>query len=179
MKRGPFEVKNSKIVYKNPWIEVREDKVIRPNGQEGIFGTVEAPVGTTIVALTKNHQVYLVKEYHYAQDSTTYELPSGGVDEKESVLEASKRELREETGLTAKKWTNLGVIDSFTVIFRAPNHMFLAEELEEGEAQDPEKDLIKLEKKPFNKVLEMVETGEITHAASVAAILKVARLKGF
>jgi 8-oxo-dGTP pyrophosphatase MutT (NUDIX family) len=179
MKRGPFQVKGSKIVYKNPWIEVREDKVIRPSGEKGIFGTVQAPIGSTICALTKASHVYLVREYHYAQDSSAFELPSGGVDEKETPLKAAKRELKEETGLTARKWTYLGVINPFTVIFRAPNNLFLAEDLTEGEAEDEEKDLIRIEKLPFKKVLELVEKGEITHAASVAAILKTARLKRF
>ena len=179
MKRGPFEVKKTKGIYKNDWIEVREDEVIRPNGNKGVFGIVEGASGASVVALTKENEVYLTKEYRYAQDATTYELPSGAMDKGETPLEAAKRELKEETGLTAKKWTDLGVIEPLTVVLKSPNYIFLAEDLEEGEAEDEERDLIELERVPFEKALEMVSKGEITHAASVVAILKIAKLKNF
>lgn len=179
MKRGPFEVKDSKIVYKNPWIEVREDQVIRPNGKEGIFGTVSGASGSSIVILTKELDTYLVKEFHYATNTTNFELPSGAIDENETYLEAAKRELKEETGLEAREWTDLGMINPLTVVLNSPNHMFLAEGVSEGEVHDEEKDLIELVKMPFKEALAMMERGEITHGASVVAILKVARLKGF
>jgi len=169
MKRGPFEVLKSKEIYKNPWIKVREDKVIRPGGEEGLFGIVEGASGSSVVALTKDDKVYLVKEYHYAQNETTYEVPSGGIDKDETPLESAKRELKEETGLTANKWTDLGYINPLTVV---------AEELEEGEILDKEKDLIEVTKISFKEALNMVLNGEITHSASVVAIPKTARLKG-
>jgi len=178
MKRGPFEVLKSKEIYKNPWIKVREDKVIRPGGEEGLFGIVEGASGSSVVALTKDDKVYLVKEYHYAQNETTYEVPSGGIDKDETPLESAKRELKEETGLTANKWTDLGYINPLTVVLKAPNYLFLAEELEEGEILDKEKDLIEVTKISFKEALNMVLNGEITHSASVVAIPKTARLKG-
>ncbi len=178
-KRGPFKVTSSKEVYKNNWIRVREDLVIRPSGERGIFGVVKAFIGVTTLALTDDNYVYLVKEYHYAQDETNLELPSGGVDFGETPHEAAKRELEEETGVTAKKWTKLGYIEPLTVVLNAPNYLFLAENLKEGEPSDKEKDLIEVVKLPFKKVLDMVLKGEITHSASVSTILKVARLKGF
>ncbi len=177
MKRGPFEVTSKKRVYKNRWIEVHEDKVVRPNGTKGVFGIVEGNSGSTVAALNNENEIYLAKEYHYAQDATTYELPSGAIDDGETPIDAAKRELKKETGLTAKKWTDLGVINPLTVVLRAPNHMFLAEDLEKGEAEDSEKALIQLEKVLFEKVLTMVSKGEITHTASVVAILKVAKSK--
>ncbi|OGY24863.1 MAG: hypothetical protein A2Y57_01000 [Candidatus Woykebacteria bacterium RBG_13_40_7b] len=178
MKHGPFEVLNSKEIYKNPWIKVQEDQVIWPDDKKGIFGVVEAKEGATILALTPDDQVYLVKEFHYAQNEYAYEAPSGGIDRGETPLKAAKRELKEETGLTAKKWTYLGFINPMTVFLRSPNHMFLAEELEEGEAAEEEKDLIELKKFPFKKVVKMIDDGEITHSATVVAVLKVAKLKG-
>lgn len=179
MKRGPFEVLKSKKIYKNPWIDVREDQVIWPSGKKGIFSVVEAKEGSTILALTPDAQVYLVKEFHYAQNEYAYEAPSGGIDRGETPLQTAKRELKEETGLVAKKWTNLGFIDPMTVFLRSPNHIFLAEELEEGRPDDQEKALIELKKFSFKDVLTMINKGEITHSATIVAVLKVARLKGF
>jgi len=178
MKRGPFEVTGSKQIYKNPWIEVREDQVIRPSGEKGAFGIVETLPGSAILVLTKDNEVYLVKEFHYAQGLETYELPGGASDPGEDPLETAKRELKEETGIVAKKWTDLGFVNPLTVVLKSPNYMFLAEELEMHEVEDPEADLIKLEKVPLKKALQLVLEGEITHSASVAAILKVARMKG-
>ncbi|MEX0616285.1 MAG: NUDIX hydrolase [Candidatus Woykebacteria bacterium] len=177
MKRGPFKIKSSKLIYKNDWIEVREDEIIRPNGKEGVFGIVEGASGSSIVALTKDNEVYLTEEYRYAQDKITYELPSGAIDKGETPLDSAKRELKEETGLTANKWADLGYINPLTVILKSLNYMFLAEQLREGEAEDEESDLIELKKVSLIKCLEMIEKGQITHAASVVAILKVAKLK--
>lgn len=177
-KRGPFKVTGSKQIYKNNWISVREDSVIRPGGERGIFGVVEASHGSTILALTSDNQVYLVKEYHYAQGKKNLELPSGGGDAGETPLSAAKRELHEETGISAKKWTELGFIEPLTVFLNSPNYLFLAENLEVGEPHNEEKDLIEVVKLPFKKVLDMVMKGEITHSATVAATLKVARIKG-
>lgn len=177
--RGPFKIISSKQIYKNKWINLREDRVIRPGGDKGVFGIVEGASGSSVLALTSNNQVVLAKEYHYAQDATTYELISGAIDKGETPLDAAKRELKEESGLTAKNWTDLGVVNPLTVVLKSLNYMFLAEDLEQGKAEGEEKDLIKVKKFPFKKVLEMVNNGEITHAASVVAILKVESLKGF
>ena len=87
-----------------------------------------------------------------------------------------KEELRNQV------FMNFPKVESFKTRFYCqipPNYMFLAEDLEVGEAEDEEIDLIKLEKVPFEQALKMVESGEITHAASVVTILKIARLKGF
>jgi 8-oxo-dGTP pyrophosphatase MutT (NUDIX family) len=178
MKRGPFEVTDSKTVYKNPWIEVKEDKVVWPNGKKGLFGTIDYTSGVSILSLTPNNEIYLNQEFHYAVGNDQLELPSGGVDSGETPLEAAQRELKEEIGVTAKSWTELGHIDPLTTILSCPNYLFLAENVLEGEATGEEKEMIKLIKLPFREVLQKVDIGEITHAATVVAILKVANLKG-
>ena len=118
-KRGPFKVKSSATIYKNPWIEVREDKVIRPDGTEDIFGTVDYNPGVSIVVLTENNEIYLVKEYDYVLDEVGIKLPTGGIDKGESALQAAKRELLEETGCESKNWIDLGLIQPFTMIIKS------------------------------------------------------------
>lgn len=167
--RGPYTVKSSNVVYKNPWIEVKEEKVIRPDGNEGIFGTIDYGKGVCIVALTKKKEIYLVKEFCYAINELGIMLPTGGVDAGETSLVAAKRELREETGVVAKKWKKLGLVHPLTMILSCPHELFLVTDLEKFEKEEAELELIKV---PFEKAFMMVLDGKIQHAPSCVAILK-------
>lgn len=175
--KNPFTLIDSKAIYKNPWIQVREDKVIRPGGKEGIFGVVTMVAGSTVLPLTSDGYVYLTKEYKYAIGSESTELISGAIDGDETPLEAAQRELQEETGLIAEKWTDLAVVDPFTTVVLSPNHMFLAENLTTDETNLDEGEVINLEKVTFKEALRMVMDGEITHGATCVVILKTALLR--
>ncbi len=106
--KGPWQVINTDIKYENPWISVREDKVIRPDGKQGIFGVVTMVAGSSVLPVDEKGNVFLTKEYHYGVERTTIEVVSGAIDEGESPLEAAKRELKEEVGLVATTWTAQG-----------------------------------------------------------------------
>lgn len=170
---NPFQLKSTREVYKNPWIRVREDSVIRPDGNDGIFGIIEMQPGATVVALTPDKEILLAREYKYAVQRYTLECISGGANEGELILDAAKRELLEETGAQSENWTDLGVLDPFTSIILGPNHMFLAQEIKFlGEQNTDGGEIIELVRIPFNEAVNKVRAGEITHGASVAAILK-------
>lgn len=175
--KNPFTLIDSKEIYKNPWIQVREDNVIRPGGKEGIFGIVTMVAGSTVLPLTSDGYVYLTKEYKYAIGSESTELISGAIDKDETALEAAQRELQEETGLIAEKWTDLAVVDPFTTVVQSPNHIFLAENLITDKTNLDEGEVINLEKVPFKEALRMVMDGEITHGATCVVILKTALLR--
>lgn len=169
MKKGPYKILGSKIVYKNPWISVIEDIVIRPDGKEGIFGVVDYGSGVSVVALDETNQIYLIKEYYYAVERYALEIPSGGIDAGETPLEAAKKELLEEAGITAKTWIELGFTDPLTMILKSPAYLFLAKDLQI--VQDPEKE-IEVTRVPFEEAYQMVMDSLITHAPSCVAILK-------
>lgn len=172
--KNPFEIVESKDIYTNPWISVREDTVLRPGGAKGIFGTITMKPGVTVVPLTESGDIYLVQEYKYAVGAYTVECMSGGIDVGESILEAAQRELREEVGAESCEWLDMGRLDPFTGIILSPNHIFIAQNItfsDTNHSNDPG-EIVTTVCIPFEKAFDMAMKGEITHAASVAGILK-------
>ncbi len=172
LKKGPWTVVDTKELYSNPWISVREDKVIRPDGKEGIFGIVTMRPGVSILPIDQSGNVYLIEQYRYTVERKTIEVASGGIDDREDVMAAAKRELKEETGITAKKWISLGVVDPLTAVVSSPNYLFLAKELTLGKANPEGTENIKLIKVPLEQAVRWVNGGTITHSVSATLILK-------
>ena len=176
-RKGPWTVLESRVVYKNPWMEVREDKVITPGGKDGRYGSMKLKSGVSIIALDAKKNVYLTKEYHYGIGKTTLEAVSGGQEKGHSPLQTAKRELLEEAGLKARKWTPLGRADALTTYLAAPMRLYLAEDLAQHEQELEEVEVIEVVKMPLKKALKLIDDGTITHAATIIALLKVAILK--
>jgi 8-oxo-dGTP pyrophosphatase MutT (NUDIX family) len=175
---NPFAITDTREVYKNRWMTVREDKVIRPGGQPGIFGVVQMVAGASVLPVTEKDTVWLVREYKYAIERPSLEVISGGVDGDEAPLECAKRELQEEAGLIAARWDDLGRLDPFTTVIRSPNHMFIARGLTVVDATPDPGEHLELVELTFSEAIELVMRGEITHGASCTTILKAARIFG-
>ena len=173
IKKGPWTVVDSKNVYSNRWINVKEDKVIQPDGKDGIFGVITMKPGVSIIPIDDQGYVYLTEEYHYAVERETMEAISGGINNNESKLEAAKRELLEEAGIQAKEWVDMGVVDPFTSVINSPNSLYLAKNLSFSKANHDGTEKIKIIKVSFNKAVDWVMQGVITHSATVALILKI------
>lgn len=169
MGKNSYKILSSKTVYKNKWIRVKEDVVISPSGEEKVFGTVDNGTGVQIVALNDKKEVYLIKEYYYVLKEFGIQTPAGGVEKGDTPLDAAKKELKEETGVTARKWIPLGMIHPLTMIIKSPQYMFLALDTKEGAKEEEEIEVIKM---PFEKACEMALDGSITFAPSCIALLK-------
>jgi 8-oxo-dGTP pyrophosphatase MutT (NUDIX family) len=169
--KNPWQVISSKQVYDNPWIAVREDQVIRPDGEPGVYGVVHFKnVAVGILALEEDH-IYLVGQYRYPLDLYSWEIPEGGCPEGEEPLRAAQRELREETGLEARHWRRLGeaylsnsVADEYAV-------WFLATGLVPGEQRPEGTEALAMRRLPLREVLDMALSGQITDALSLVAIM--------
>lgn len=175
---NPWKTLATRVVYADPWLRLREDTVVRPDGQDGIYAVVELRPSGGIVALNDADEVALVAQWRYPLGRMSVEIPTGGSEASDpDMLAAAKRELREETGLTARSWRELGFLDNSNGSTTDIAQMFLATGLEAGaDAQDPEEQII-LSWMPFGHVVEKVLAGSITESVSVAAILKVEMLR--
>ena len=178
MSENPWQTLGTRAVYANSWLRLREDTVIRPDGQQGIYGVVEMNPTVGVVALNDISEIALVAQWRYTLGRMSVEIPTGGSESSDrSVVAAAQRELREETGLSAESWRELGSIDNSNGVTNDVAHMFLATGLEAGaDAQDPAEQVV-LSWLPFGQAVDRVLTGSITESVSVAAILKVELLQ--
>jgi 8-oxo-dGTP pyrophosphatase MutT (NUDIX family) len=168
---------SSKEIYQNPWIEVYEDQVINPRGGKGIYGKVlfkNKAIG--IIPIDSHGNTWLVGQYRYTLNEYSWEIPMGGGDRNHDPLDSARRELKEETGLIASTWTKIMRIHTSNSVTDEEGFIYLAQDLEEGETEFDETEVLEIRKLPFAEALKMVMEGNITDAISVAGILKAARL---
>jgi 8-oxo-dGTP pyrophosphatase MutT (NUDIX family) len=162
---------SSKVVYRNAWISVREDQVVRPDGSPGLYGVVESTPSAFIVALSDTDEVLLVTQDRYPTGTASVEVPAGSAGG-EDPLAAARRELQEETGYVAASWTPIGVLESMNGICTELQHVFLARELtyEGGDAQ-AEDGIVDVQWVPLDEVLARIRDGRITDGQSVSSLL--------
>ena len=173
---NPWKTLGSRQIYKNPWISVREDDVIRPDGKPGIYGVVDTRIATGIVALTEDRQVYLVGQYRYPTKNYSWEIIEGGSEDNQSALETAKRELKEEAGLAAKNWLQLGDEYHLSNCFSSEvGFVFLASGLTEVGAEPEGTEVLQIKKVSFERAIKMVDTGEIKDGVSIVGLLRAER----
>jgi len=175
---NPWKTLSSKEVYDNPWFSVTEHEVINPGGGKGMYGKVSFKnFALGIIPLDDDNNTWLVGQHRYTLDEHSWEIPMGGGPLEHGVLESAKRELQEETGLTAGSWEIVSKIHTSNSVTDELGYVFLARDLKEGKNQleETEGDL-EVWKLPFGEVLHMIDRQEITDALSVAGILRVARM---
>lgn len=173
---NPWKTTEKKSVYENAWIHVREDAVIRPDGIPGIYGIVQfknKAIG--VVPIDDEGYTYLVGQHRYPLDCYSWEIPEGGCPAGEDPLSAAKRELEEETGLTAQEWILIGRSHLSNSVSDEEAFFYLAKGLKQGAPQPEGTEKLSQKKVHFDQAVEMVMNGEITDALSMLGILCVAQ----
>ena len=180
MIENPWKTLNNSIVYENPWIRLEEHEVINPAGNSGIYGKVHFKNrALAIIPIDEAGNTWLIGQYRYPLDIYSWEIPMGGGPLEIDYLESAKRELKEETGLKAEKWTQIMTIHTSNSVTDEEGYVFLAEGLTQGETEFEETEVLQIKTLPFREALEMVMSGEITDSLSIAGILKAARILGY
>lgn len=166
----------SRTVYENPWMRVVEDDVINPSGGRHAYGNIQfLNRAVAIVPLDPDGNTWLVGQHRYTLGSWSWELPMGGAPLEEDPAVGAARELAEETGLKAGRWTEIMRLHTSNSITDEEAIVYVAEDLVAGEPDFGETEDIEIRKLPFAEAVAMVERGEITDGVSVAGILSVAR----
>ena len=175
--KNPWKRRNTKVIYDNPWVTVHHDEVITPGGSDGIYGRVHYKnLAVGIIPLDEEQNTWIVGQYRYPLDIYSWEIPEGGSLHHTDSLDSAKRELKEETGLTASEWTELMTLHTSNSVSDEKAIIYLAQELNEGPSAPEDTEELVIRKLPFSEVVKMVHRGEITDAMSVAGVLKLAHI---
>lgn len=171
--KNPWTTLTAKPQYDNPWIRVVEHDVLKPNGSPGIYGVVRYKnLAIGVIPVHADGSTVLVGQYRYPLDVYSWEIPEGGGARTADPLDSAKRELVEETGLSAGKWLRFIELHLSNSVSDEHAISFLAWDLTEGAAQPDDTEQLQLRRVPFAEAVRMAMAGEITDAMAVAGLLK-------
>jgi 8-oxo-dGTP pyrophosphatase MutT (NUDIX family) len=172
---GPWTRHGRRVAYENPWITVYHDDVTRPDGEAGIYGVVHfANVAVGVVAIDEQDRVAMVGQHRYPFDAISWEIPEGGSPLAEDSLEGARRELLEETGLTARTWREIGRYQLSNSVSDEAAVVYLATDLAHGTATPEGSEQLELRWLPFDEVMAMIGSGQIEDALTVLPLQALA-----
>jgi 8-oxo-dGTP pyrophosphatase MutT (NUDIX family) len=170
--RNPWTTLGRRLVYENAWISVREDQVLRPDGQPGIYGVVHfrnRAVG--VLPVDEDGRIWLVGQYRYPIDRYSWEIPEGGGHDSETTEETARRELREETGLIAGRLELIATSHLSNSVSDEVAAIYRATELVPGPSAPEGSELLQVRRVSWPEAWSMLRSGAITDSMSVIALL--------
>ena len=171
---GPWKRTSRSLVYSNPWAKIYHDNVIHPDGSSGIYGLVDFQHRALgVVAMNEKQEIILVGQHRYPLDEYSWEIPEGGGRFHEVPLEAIQRELKEETGLEAKNWVELGRVHTSNSICNETGYLWLATGLTEGEPDPDPSEEIATKWVSLEEAYTMAFDSRITDALTVTALFRL------
>jgi len=177
----PARVVSSETVYQGPLFRVDKEHVNEPNCPTVIRDIVRHGGSVVILAIDdakkKDPLVVLERQYRHAASQFLYEVPAGKIDPDEDRLAAAKRELAEETGFRAKKWTKLTRYYASPGFLAEWMQVFLAEGLTPGETNLDEDERLDIMLVPFSELLRLIDKGEIHDGKTLIAAMSYARIR--
>ncbi len=158
-------------IYNGKIISLQKDRVELPDGCMSWREVIKHGGGAGIVALTSQKEILLIRQYRYPTGQDLWEIPAGKLDPGENPLQTAQRELKEETGCQAANWQLLSEFYSSPGFCNEKLSIYLAQDLQMGEACPDEGEFLQVKKIPLAEVLLMLKDGRIKDAKSIAGIL--------
>jgi ADP-ribose pyrophosphatase len=173
---GPAEVLSSNVSYEGPLFRVLSDQIREPTGKLVRRDVIRHNGSVVILAIDKGKSkkdplVLIERQFRHAAQQYLYEVPAGKMEEGEDHLDAAKRELLEETGYQAKKWTKLVKYFASPGFLGEWMQVFLAEGLIPGEAHPEEDESLELQFVPVSELLRLIEADRIRDGKTLIAVL--------
>jgi ADP-ribose pyrophosphatase len=160
-------------VYDGALLKVYRDEVRLPDGSLGVREYIRHPGAVAVVPLLAGGRVLLERQFRYPHRRVFIEIPAGKLEPGEPHLETAKRELLEETGYAAQRWSHLGVIHVSIAYTDEAIDLFLAQDLSQQRRNLDQGEFLETFSVPFDEAIDMIRDGRITDAKSVAALLWV------
>lgn len=171
-RNGPWQIQKTEQKYRDEFLNLYVDDVIRPDGSPGTYATVQLKEGVAVLALDRDSRVYLTKQFRYALGRDSIEVICGGIDEGEDPLTAARREAREELGVEGEHWHPLHHLHLETSMIKGPVHLYMVTGLHCTDTDPDVTEDIKGFRVPLEEAVQMVLGGAITHGPSCVLILK-------
>jgi ADP-ribose pyrophosphatase len=170
---NPWTTITSEQIYESPWIAVTKHDVLTPHGTPGTYSTVHFKnLAIGILPLDKDYNTWIVGQYRYPIQKYSWEIPEGGGHLDVEPIESAKRELQEETGIIANKWTKIQEMYLSNSVSDEHCTLFIAQDLVFGESHPDDEEELEMRKIHFDELYKMVELGEITDSLTITAVLK-------
>ena len=167
----PWKTLSSREVYRNKWIDVREDIAEMPNGRTTIYGVVTMSGAVGVLPFLDDGRVVMVRQYRYVQgENQRWEMPTGGVHPGESLEEAARRELREEIGYTAGRLEWVSTFYTSKSVCDETAHIYLGYDLTPARDMPDDTEFLEIAALPFDEVLDMVLRSEIRDSMTVKSL---------
>lgn len=179
--RGKARVLSSKTVYKGKVFSVTADQVIEPGGVTARRDVIRHNGSVVILAVDHSRNpndpdILLIRQYRHAAEQFLLELPAGRIEPGEKLIPAAKRELIEETGYRAKKWSHHVRYFASPGFLSEAMNVLLAEELTLGEAAPEDDERIEILMTPLSEVLRLIHAGKVLDGKTLVAVLLYASL---
>lgn len=162
---------NSELIFDGRVVKLYKDSVELSTGQKTFREVVKHSGGVVILAF-KGDKILLVKQFRYPMKEVMLELPAGKLEQGEDPFEAAKRELEEETGYCANKWTDLGYVYTSPGYSDEKLYLYKAEDLEFTHCHHDEGEIIQAFEYKYDDVLKMIDNGQINDAKTLCALLR-------